>query len=328
MSDKTEFVEVKCFYCKTKFKKTRHRYKEAVKNNWKFYCSKRCNNLSKNTSIQTKCNNCNKTITLKKCHYEKSKSKSFFCSKTCAAIFNNKLRGPKTFDEKEKIRQGIISYHKRKGTYDKYQTGKTYPFIKNCSICGKKFKASKPSRICCSKKCGYIYQLGSLPYTKEDVLNGILNKFKELSRTPQKRDCISRLASAASRLFGTWNKAIKECGLKPNSSKYQRTRLKCLDGDISDSISEKIVDDWFHENGMSHVRNKKYPESNCDCDFYFPNYDLWVEYFGLIGQDKEYDKTVKRKRKLIKKNNLKFIAIIPGDLYPKIRMDKIFKNYV
>ena len=328
MSDRTDTIGVRCHLCGKQFYKTIHRYKESIKNGWNFYCSHRCHSKFKNKQIKSKCSQCKKEIKIKRTWYKNSVTKNFFCSKSCAARYNNKQRGQRTLKEKENIRQGIISYHIRIGTYRKRKQISSNAIRtkdkKICPICFKEFKSTKFSQVCCSRNCSEILKFGSSSYTKEDVINGILNKYKEISRTPQRRECKSRLYSAASRLFGTWNKAIRECGLKPNSSKYQKVRLKCQDGHISDSISEMIVDDWFFSKQLKHNRNKKYFGSNMDCDFYFPDYDLWVEYFGLIGQSKEYDITVKAKRKLIKKLKLNFVELVPDDLYPSRKFESVF----
>jgi len=322
MSDKSTFIEIKCPFCGKKFDKTLHRYKDAIKNNYNLYCSKKCRVSARTTSKNLNCCNCGNDILITKSVYNGSNNKRFFCSSSCSAIFNNKQRGERTFSEKEHIRKGLLDYHERMGMYKDGK--KAIKQKSSCVICSKEFKPSNASQYCCSRICGYIYQFGSLPYTKDDVINNILEKHKELSRTPQKRDCKRRLSSAAKRLFGSWNKAIKECGLKPNPSKYQKVRLKCKDGHIADSISEMIVDDWFFSRQLKHNRNKKYFGSNMDCDFYFPDYDLWVEYFGLIGQSKEYDITVKAKRKLIKKLKLNFVELVPDDLYPSRKFESVF----
>jgi len=316
MSDKTEFIGVRCSFCGLKFNKTIHRYKESIKNGWNFYCSKNCGDLARSKKIDTKCHNCGKDIVIENNRHQKSKN--VFCSKSCSATYNNSNRkiSNKTRD---KIRQSLNKYHKKRGSSKNKIS---------CACCGKLFKATRDRTRCCSEKCGKIYQFGSQPYTKEDVINGILNKYNETGRTPQRRDCLSRVVSAASRLFGTWNKAVKECGLKPNSSKYQKIRLKCLDGHMGDSISEKIVDDWFFNNGMAHERNKKYPNSNMNCDFYFTNLDLWVEYFGLLGECKEYDEIVSLKREIVKRNGLRFVELSCVDLYPDIKLNEIFKKFV
>lgn len=115
----------------------------------------------------------------------------------------------------------------------------------------------------------------------------------------------------------------------PNSSKYRKTRLKCKDGHIVDSISEKIIDEWLFENGLEHEKSKRYPDSNFTCDFYLKGKDVWVEYFGLHGGGiEEYEEGMKRKNEIVIKNGFKFISIVPKDLYPnpETKLKEIFKD--
>jgi len=223
---------------------------------------------------------------------------------------------------KEKISRGVINSLSSQGK--SIRCDKEYI----CPICNVTFTSKRKEQICCSKACGQIYQFGSIAYTKEDIVNGIMNKFAESGYTPQKRGCTRRLSSAATRLFGSWNKAVKECGLKPNPSKYQKVRLKCKDGHMSDSISEMLVDNWFYSKDIKHERSKKYQGTNMDCDFYLTDLGLWVEYFGLINESDEYDKTVEIKRQFVKDNNVQLIEIKPEHLYPKMILDEIFKPHL
>jgi hypothetical protein len=309
MSNKNKFVEVECCNCFKKFNKTIHRYKESIKKKYRFFCGKECISAFFTTKIKCNCSECLCDIEVQKGQLERSKNKRFFCSSTCSARFNNKLRGAKGEKEKQKISKSLIKHYAKKGTARAL-------LDKVCPICDKRFKTKIKNRICCSKDCGNIYQFGSLPYTKDEVVTIVLNIVKDSGRTPQKRDCLHKLYHAAVKFFGTWNKAMVECGLKPNHSKYQKIRLKCKDGHIVDSISEKIIDEWFFKNNIAHEKNKKYPNSNMDCDFYLSDYDLWVEYFGLWGGGiKEYDKTIEDKEKIIVANDFNFVGLKPLDLY-------------
>ena len=247
-----------------------------------------------------------------------SKSGKLFCSHTCSAKHSNVNRVYSKKRRKEisaKIRNSIGKYLK---SQNKIMLEK-----KICPVCNKKFKPYRQKNICCSLKCGQIYQFGSLPYTKDETINKILKISQEISRTPQKRECKRKLEHSAVRFFGSWNKLMEHCGLKPNKSIFQKCRLRCKDGHMADSISEKMVDEWLFSNKINHERNKIYPGNNglFNCDFYLPDYDIWIEYFGLIGQVEEYDKGVELKRQIVKDNNLKFIEIIPSDLYPNNKLD-------
>ncbi|GEM_PF-599254 len=328
MSDKTEFVEVECTHCKKKFNKTLHRYKEAQKMGYRPFCSKKCKDDFKITSLNLKCSECNKDIVVLRNRYDASDNKRFFCNSSCFATFNNKLRGHKSEEEKDNIALGLKKYYDLKGRSRPVRDV-------TCLVCGKSFKTRKTNQNCCSRGCHCFYRFGELPYTKDDVINTIINIAKNTAHTPQKRDCKSKLFHTAVKFFGTWNKAMEACGLKPNHSKYQKIRLKSLDGHMSDSISEKIIDDWLFKNNVKHEKSKRYPNSRMDCDFYFVDYDLWVEYFGLSGGDfQEYEETIKIKKEMVKNNNLKFVALVPDDLYgdKKVsysdKLNKIFGKYI
>jgi len=337
MSDRTEFIEVECTCCKKKFNKTLHRYKEAQKMGYSPFCSKKCQGDFRRTSVNMQCSQCNKDIIVLNHDYESSDSKRFFCSKSCSATFNNIKSGPKSQDEKDRIRAGLKRYHDEKGR-------KPVPpkliierkaKEKACLICGKSFRFKSNKHTCCSENCHYIYRFGSLPYTKDEVVNFIVNIAQKTNLTPQQRDCGRRVNGAAIKFFGSWNKAMEACGLKPNTCKYRRIRISCLDGHMADSISERIIDNWFYSNGIRHERSKKYPNSNMNCDFYLLDYDLWVEYFGLSGGDfQEYEETMKTKKELVEINNFNFVALVPKDLYGddkksySEKLHKIFGKYV
>jgi len=318
MLNRAKLVDVNCCFCKRSFNRTVRRDNEAKKYGWNAYCSKNCERSGKSKKIGVNCSKCGSSVMISDSIYRKSKSGNFFCNRSCSAKFNNKKREMKE-ETKDKIRKSLVRKAEKRGC-------KSLDTI--CPVCAVEFRAKNNARVCCSKECGYIHKLGSLPYSKDDVINRILFKYLELERTPQRRECERRLVSSANRLFTTWNKAVKECGLKPNPSKYQKVRLKCNDGHISDSISEKTVDDWFYGNGMQHERNKKYPMSNMDCDFYFARHDLWVEYFGLAGQVDEYDIIMNMKKDIALKNGLSLVSLLPSDLYPNVKLEEIFKKYI
>jgi len=341
MSGKTEFIEVECCFCHKRFNKTLHRYKEAQKYKWNFFCSRECQSKFKNKKILTQCSECSKNIAVSRSSYVKSVNKRFFCSQKCSATYNNQIRGPRSEETKLKIRNSLYKYFNNNGITRTYchknnsyvKSDRLIIPLKECPICHKSFKGHQ--RFCCSKECGYIYQFGSLPYTKDEVINMIVSIGKNTSKTPQKRDCETKLYHSAVRFFGTWNKAMMACNLKPNHSKYQKTRLKCKDGHIADSISERTIDDWLFFHNIRHEKNKKYPNSKMDCDFYLVDYDLWVEYFGLFGGNiKEYNDTMETKKEIIKANKIKFVQLVPNDLYGNKsisydeKLTKIFESYI
>lgn len=56
-----------------------------------------------------------------------------------------------------------------------------------------------------------------------------------------------------------------------------------LDGVTYDSKEESKIANWLFMNGIDYEPHKKMPKpSKGFCDFYLPDYDLWVEYDGLM----------------------------------------------
>ena len=96
-----------------------------------------------------------------------------------------------------------------------------------------------------------------------------------------------------------------------------------LDGEIYDSQSEAMVADWLLVNDIEYEPHKRLPKpSRSISDFYLPQYDLWVEYDGLM--EVRNDDRLDKKRKFYQKQGLKFLIITrdnwQGDLLERIEL--------
>jgi len=96
-----------------------------------------------------------------------------------------------------------------------------------------------------------------------------------------------------------------------------------LDGEIYDSQSEAAVADWLLVNDIEYEPHKRLPKpSRSISDFYLPDYDLWVEYDGLM--EVRTDDRLDKKRKFYQKQGLKFLIITrdnwQGDLLERIEL--------
>ena len=81
-----------------------------------------------------------------------------------------------------------------------------------------------------------------------------------------------------------------------------------LDGETYDSESEARVADWLLTTDIDYEPHKHLPKpSRSICDFYLPDYDLWVEYDGLM--EVRADEKLTRKSQFYEKHGLKFIII-------------------
>lgn len=306
-------LEVECYSCKNKFTKYIHHHKYSIKHEQKEFCGKECQNRYKNTSVTVKCSFCSKDVIVSNGYFESRVNKHFFCGSSCSASFNNKLRGSLSDKTKNKIKDSINSYYLNLGISRR----------SICPVCDREFNLSSRKCVCCSKKCGTIYKFGMSPLSKDDVVNSIINYFSENHLTPCKREFKGTMFYAATKFFGSWNKAVENCGLVPNLNSPRNIRIKCRDGHVVRSISEKVIDNWFSINEVRHDLEKPYKEGRYTCDFYLPDYDIWIEYFGLAGAFKEYDDAILTKKEMVKKYNLNFIPVFPEDLYPVLNLDKV-----
>ncbi len=150
--------------------------------------------------------------------------------------------------------------------------------------------------------------------------------YQKYRRVPAKRD-ILELIHRAPHLFGSWNKAVTAAGLTPNRSHdnrmYKRIMTKARDGHLCDSVSEALIDNWLSKNKISHERDVSYPNTNHKADWAVK--DIFIEYFGLAKDSPRYDRSIRKKKKLCEKFNIKLIEIYPNDLYPNINLDNKLK---
>lgn len=109
-------ITVQCFTCKKKFNIDSKKYAYNIRHNCHFYCSSECQYENKKTGEIVKCKACGKEIYRRKSDMKKNISGNFFCSKSCAASFNN------------------ASSPKRQVTNYRIKAFRTYPH--RCEICG------------------------------------------------------------------------------------------------------------------------------------------------------------------------------------------------
>lgn len=225
-------ILIDCDYCGKPFERSTRQFNEAKKFGWKQFCSRECKNTSQITSIDSFCSCCGIGIKVQQCDWLESKSKKFYCSKSCAAVINNSNR---IVSDDQKLKTSVT-------LLKRYNNG-IVPENSKCIICGNVISASKHlNQKCCSKECGKIYQFGSLPYTKAEVLSEIHYWYNLLGDTPSSKIVGAKLHHAAKKWFGSWNKAMKAAGYDPNTQWMSKKKLTCKDGHPSDSISEMIVD--------------------------------------------------------------------------------------
>lgn len=187
---------------------------------------------------------------------------------------------------------------------------KSHPKVRICPICGGKFTGE---RKYCSEQC-----IPNRKISKLEIVSEIKEFYKKNGRLPFKRE--SHHYRAIRGRFGTWNNAIKVAGFKPNPVRFTK-KFTANDGHKCDSLSEKIIDDWFYARKIKHETNVSYPkDKSLTVDFLVKDY--WIEFFGLDGELESYDSLKKRKLNIVKKEKLNLIALYPRDLFPKSKLDE------
>jgi hypothetical protein len=292
-------VEIKCAFCGKRFFRNKNQRNEAAKFGWNQYCSKKCQNKAKITRIENVCGdpNCNNKVSRSLNQFKKSKSGLVFCSHSCAATFNNAKR------PKRKLK------------------------LKTCLKCGKQFRKSTGNKKYCSIKCRKETYL----HTPKEIIGIIKDTTERLGRIPVKRD-LREIDYICRKFFGSWNNAVAAAGLEPNRSHsdrmYKRIIIKASDGHSCDSASEAIIDNWLTKNNIAHERDIHYPNTHHKADWgiTFKNKKIFVEYFGLANDSPRYDRAIKKKKQLCRKNNILLIEIYPQDIFPRNFLNQNLKN--
>jgi hypothetical protein len=106
-------------------------------------------------------------------------------------------------------------------------------------------------------------------------------------------------------------------------------------GETVKSIGEKRIADYFERNNIRYVYEKEartkaliFSNKISNPDFYLPDYDVYVEYWGLVNADdywtrENYVRNMKRKMAIYHKNKIKFVSIYPRNLR---NLDWIFRT--
>lgn len=300
----TKPVKVPCKNCNKIFYRPTGRFNEAIKFDWNQFCSFKCRFKFKTKEKKVlKCENCGEKI-IRPLY---AISPHNYCSHSCAAIVVNKNWSGK-----------------RNGAFLK------------CANCKKTFKKwlVGSNKKYCSKMC----QAQAKFYDKEKLLKIIKKMAKILKRVPGKREFWGGVDKACVRIFGSWNKAVSAAGFEPNRSHnnrmYKRVNTKAEDGHLCDSVSELLVDNWLFKNKILHEKDVHYPKTNHRADWAIESKGnkIFIEYFGLANDSPRYDRSIKEKEILCKKQNISLIAIYPKDIYPKnlleYNLKEKFKDYL
>lgn len=265
----------KCTFCGKLVPRDLKRMNENKKRGWNVFCSQKCLGLSRRQRTEYICAREGCGKHFIRTPGDIKKSKKLYCSCKCSVIVSNKTH-PRN--------PGVV---------------------KICAYCGENFKSREKY---CSRKCKDLGE--TVPGS--ELLDKIKKFVKKNNRIPYKWE-LGHYGAMRGR-FGTWNKAIKAAGFKPNPVMFAKKYI-AKDGDKCDSLAEKIIDDYLSKRKIKHIRNFPYPE-NEGFTVDFKVGDFWIEFFGLSGGLKRYDELKERKLRLAKRYKLKIIEIYPKDIFP------------
>lgn len=289
----TNLKKVFCKNCKKPIYRSAGRFNENLKFGWNFYCSRKCEYQHKTKKQKMICENCGKVFR----RTPGEISLHNYCSRSCAAIVNNK-KGPKRRAQ-----------------------------LKTCIKCGRYFKKGNGNLKYCSIKC----RGEAKNYTSEQLIDIIKQFMQKFKRVPARRE-MEGIVKSCIKIFGSWNRAIQAAGFIPNRSHdnrmYKRVNAKAIDGHLCDSVSELLIDNWLYKNNIFHERDAHYPKTHHKADWKISakNKEVFVEYFGLANDSPRYDRSTREKKMLCKKYNIHLIGIYPKDIYPKNYLESSLRN--
>jgi len=86
------YIKLKCPTCDMSFNKPFKEYNRANKRGHAHVCSRACRDKKRSfdNTTKTHCTNCDKSLIMANSAIKKSKSGNHFCSRSCAATYNNK----------------------------------------------------------------------------------------------------------------------------------------------------------------------------------------------------------------------------------------------
>ncbi len=119
-------------------------------------------------------------------------------------------------------------------------------------------------------------------------------------------------------------KLLKKLGLKQNDNKkafkvkdknkklFDRSlfqaKYRTEDGHFVRSKAEALISNWLYNNYIVYAYEKRVPiKEELYCDFFIPQYKIYIEYWGL--EEEKYKERKEKKIELYKKYNINLISL-------------------
>lgn len=168
-------------------------------------------------------------------------------------------------------------------------------------------------------------------YTEQELLDKFEEIYKKLGRNPMYDEFFQYEMPSytvyCSR-FGSIENVCDKLNLPYTklTTIYQGQHIGYIDeaGKRYDSYREKYVEDILKDLGFVNlIYNKRYykifPElkkkfGNRKFDWYSPEHNCFIEYFGMMKDDEHYTEKANEKIRLCKEEGLKLISIFPSDI--------------
>lgn len=96
------------------------------------------------------------------------------------------------------------------------------------------------------------------------------------------------------------------------------SKITCEDGHLVKSQQEAMIDNYLFAKGIRHIYEKQFSidkmsEHDLHPDFYLPDYDIYIEHFGVTGKQK-YEESKEYKLPLYEKAGITLICTTGKDI--------------
>lgn len=187
--------------------------------------------------------------------------------------------------------------------------------------------------------------------TDDELIEDYLNLYKELGRVPVANDInihedMASFSTYKLR-FGGYKEIWEKCNVSNeiilDENKYG---FICLDknGEVCKSYAEMVITNLLIDNNIKYIKEYPYKKliknfngRSYVMDWYFPNENICVEYFGIYrekhlnqeGDIGDYTRKAEKKKKILKENNYILIDIYQNDLNQTYlqRLTEKFKSF-
>lgn len=165
------------------------------------------------------------------------------------------------------------------------------------SVLGEKLKAKSDKHT----RSGVHFVLWHRDICKSRILQNAISEFKAIEMGASVVEKTPELTEEA---------ADKTEGFR---EKFPPT-IRASDGHMVRSRAEAMIDAWFYENRIVHAYERLVrTEEKMYCDFYLPELDLYIEFWGLEG-DPRYKARKEKKLDIYRQNELRLIEIKDRDI--------------